>query len=66
MPMQVIHTPGRMDSETAHFECPAAECTFTVRANDRDQLAAMVRKHVRDRHGRAIRAEDLEFETGRA
>ena len=63
MPMQTIHTPGRMDSETAHFECPAADCTFTVQANDRDQLVAMVRKHVRDRHGRSIRADDLDFET---
>jgi hypothetical protein len=53
-----------MDSETAHFECPAAECTFVVQTHDRDQLVAMVRTHVCDRHGRAIRDEDLEFETG--
>jgi len=64
--VQAVHTPGRVDPETAHFECPAADCTFTVQANDRDQLVAMVRKHVRDPHGRSIRAEDLEFETGPA
>jgi predicted small metal-binding protein len=53
-----------MDSETARFECPETDCQFSATANDPEQLARMVEKHVRDRHGRAFRSADLEAGAG--
>ena len=36
------------------FECGAPNCDFLVRANDEDEIVAIVQRHAKENHGRDV------------
>jgi predicted small metal-binding protein len=41
------------------FECGAPNCDFLVRANDEDEIVAVVRRHAREKHDRNVDADHV-------
>jgi|GEM_PF-2633337 len=36
------------------FECGAPDCEFLIRANDAEEIVAIVRRHAREKHDRDV------------